>query len=106
MGEGKQSARSYLESMSPPNKDREPYLNLPPGYHACFDPEVLVLNRADGSQVALLSSRGFVAEAVEQAAWEDYGQEQEPEEPSFSCASSQRHPPHSRLRPLRPRPPE
>lgn len=59
--------------MSPPSKDTEPYLHLPPGYHAHLDPDVLVLGRADGSQVALFSSRGVVAEIVEQAAWEDYG---------------------------------
>jgi hypothetical protein len=55
------------------SKDREPYLHLPPGYHAHLDPDVLVLSRADGSRVALFSSRGFVAKVVEQAAWEDYG---------------------------------
>lgn len=73
MEEVELSASSYPENMSPPSKDREPYLHLPPGYHAHLDPDVLVLGRADGSQVALFSSRGVVAEIVEQAAWEDYG---------------------------------
>jgi hypothetical protein len=48
------------------------HLHLPSGYHARLDPDVLALSRADRSEVALFSSRGFVAEAVEQAAWEDY----------------------------------
>ena len=49
------------------------HLNLPPGYHAHLDPEFLVLGRIDGSVVARFSSRGLVAEQVERAAWEDYG---------------------------------
>jgi hypothetical protein len=73
MEEVELSASSYPETMSPPSKDTEPYLHLPPGYHAHLDPDVLVLIGADSSQVALFSSRGFVAEEVEQAAWEDYG---------------------------------
>jgi hypothetical protein len=59
--------------MKPPGKDKEPYLHLPPGYHASLDPDVLILIRADGSQAALFSIRGFVAEIVELTAWEDYG---------------------------------
>ncbi len=54
-------------------------LHLPPGYHTSLDPDVLVLRRADGSQAAIFCHRGFVGEAVEQAAWEDYGE---------PCASS------------------
>jgi hypothetical protein len=49
------------------------HLNLPPGYHAHLDPEFLVLGRTDGSVVARFSGRGVVAEEVERAAWEDYG---------------------------------
>jgi hypothetical protein len=49
------------------------HLKLPPGYHAHFDPEFLVLGRTDGSVVARFSGRGLVAEEVERAAWEDYG---------------------------------
>ena len=49
------------------------HLNLPPGYHAHLDPEFLVLRRAVGSVVARFSGRGLVAEEVERAAWEDYG---------------------------------
>jgi len=106
MDEAELSARSYLESMSLPYKDREPYiLHLPPGYHAQFDPDVLVLRRDDGSRVAFFSIRGFVVEIVEQAAWEDYGGE--PGELSTSRDSSNCHPPrsHPRVRPWRPRPP-
>jgi len=73
MGEVEQSASSYPETMSPPSKDTESYLHLPPGYQANLDPDVLILRRPDGSRVALFSRRGFVAEPVEQAAWEDYG---------------------------------
>jgi hypothetical protein len=104
MGEVEQSASSYLETMSPPSKDTEPYLNLPPGYYATLDPDVLILKRPDGSRVALFSRRGFVAETVEHAAWEDYGEE--PGDPSHQKSTQQ--PPHSdpRVRPLRPRPPE
>ena len=49
------------------------HLNLPPGYHAHLDPEFLVLGRTDGSVVARFSSRGLVADEVERAAWDDYG---------------------------------
>jgi hypothetical protein len=49
------------------------HLNLPPGYQAHLDPEFLVLSRTDGSVVARFSGRGVVAEEVERAAWEDYG---------------------------------
>jgi hypothetical protein len=50
------------------------HLRLPPGYHAHLDPDVLVLGRADGSVVAWFNGRELVAEEVEQAAWEDYGE--------------------------------
>ena len=53
-------------------------LQLPPGYRANPAPDMLTLTRADGSLVALFSIRAFVAEAVEQAAWEDYGEAEEP----------------------------
>jgi hypothetical protein len=49
------------------------HLRLPFGYHAHLDPDVLVLQRADGSVVARFSVRSFVAEEVERAAREDYG---------------------------------
>jgi hypothetical protein len=81
------------------------HLRLPPGYHAHPDAEVLILRGPDGSVVARFSGRGFVAEAVERAAWEDYG---EAEGPSLSRApSGRRHPPPSRDRslPWPPRPP-
>ena len=103
MGEAKPSASSYLETMSPPSKDREPFLHLPPGYHAHLDSEVLVLKRPDGSQVALFSSRGFVAEIVEQAAWEDYYGDG-PQGTFSSRTSSKRRPPPRDL-PWPPRPP-
>src|SRR5215204_4181847 len=100
MGEAKPSASSYPETMNPPSKDREPNLHLPPGYHAHLEPEVLILRREDGSQVALFSIRGFVAEAVEQVAWEDHD---EAEWSSRSCASSSRL--RRRALPWPPRPP-
>jgi hypothetical protein len=48
------------------------HLNLPPGYHAHLDPDILVLRRTDSSVIARFSGRGLVAEEVERAAWEDY----------------------------------
>ena len=58
--------------MKKSDKDNELHLHLPSGYHTHLDPDVLALSRADRTQVALFSSWGFVAEAVEQAAWADY----------------------------------
>ena len=84
--------------MTEPGKDREPNLHLPPGYHAFLDPEVLILRRADGSQVAIFSREGFVAERVEQAAWADYD---ESEGASWCSTSSESH--HPRVRPRPPR---
>jgi hypothetical protein len=49
------------------------HLRLPPGYHAHLEPDVLVLERADGSVVGRFNGPGLVAEEVERAAWEDYG---------------------------------
>ena len=105
MEEAELSPSSYIEAMCPPSKDRKPYLYLPPGYHAQLDPDVLDLRRADGSQVALFSSRGFVAEAVEQAAWTDYGDEPQG---TFSNRTSSKCRPtsHPRVLPWPPRPPE
>ena len=54
-------------------EQEEVHLHLPPGYHAHLDPEFLVLGRTDGSAVARFICRGLVAEEVERAAWEDYG---------------------------------
>jgi hypothetical protein len=54
------------------------HLRFPPGYHAHPDPDVLVLERADGAVVARFSRRGFAPEAVERAAWEDYGETEGP----------------------------
>jgi hypothetical protein len=81
-------------------------LRLPPGYHVDPDADVLILRRADGSLVARFSGRGFVAEAVERAAWEDYG---EAEGLSLGPGpSGRRRPPAGRGRshPWPPRPPE
>ncbi len=83
------------------------HLRLPPGYHAHLDPDVLVLGRADGSVVARFNGPGLVAEEVERAAWEDYG-EAAGRRPSTSRApSGRRRPPASRPRsgPWQPRPP-
>jgi hypothetical protein len=85
-------------------------LRLPTGYHVALDTDVLLLRRADDSQVALFSRRGFVAEVVERAAWEDYGEEERPEGSSRSRSSRERrvlsHPRDPRVRRLSPRPPE
>ena len=83
-------------------------LRLPSGYHAHLNPDVLVLKRADGSVVARFSGRGFVAEEVERAAWQDYDEAGEAaEDPSLRHApSGRRHPPsRPRSDPLPPRPP-
>lgn len=87
IGEAGSSACGYHQVMKEPGKDRELNLHLPPEYHAHFDPEVLILRRADGSQVALFSRVGFVAESVEQAAWADY---EESEGASWRFTSSER----------------
>ncbi len=50
-------------------------LQLPPGYRVEMDPDVLIIEREDGSTVAIFSRRGFAKAAVEQAAWEDFGEE-------------------------------
>jgi hypothetical protein len=50
-------------------------LGLPPGYRAHFDPDVLVLERTDGSVVARFSGLGFAEEEVERTAREDYGED-------------------------------
>ncbi len=48
---------------------------LPPGYYLDrSDPEVLVLRRGEGSVVARFSAPGYLAESVEQEAWEDHRQ--------------------------------
>jgi hypothetical protein len=78
-------------------------LHLPLGYRAQLDPDVLTLRRADGSQVAFFSRRGFVAEAVEQAAWEDYGKYERPSRQQTS--SERRSPSHHRFHARPPRPP-
>jgi hypothetical protein len=83
------------------------HLRLPPGYRAHLDPEVLALVRADGSVVGCFSGRGLVAEEVEQAAWEDYG-EAAGRRTSPSRAPSGRHRPAAtrpRSGPWPPRPP-
>jgi hypothetical protein len=49
-------------------------LRLPPGCRAHFDPDVLVLQSANGSVVARFSGLGFAAEEVERTAGEDCGQ--------------------------------
>jgi hypothetical protein len=44
---------------------------LPPGYRLRLDPDLPVLCRPDGSEVAAFSARGTSAERVEAVAWED-----------------------------------
>jgi hypothetical protein len=82
------------------------HLRLPPGYRTHLDPDVLVLRRADGSVVARFSGRGLVAEEVERAAWEDYGDTAEGPAPSHAPSGRPR-PPAARPRsvPWPPRPP-
>ena len=83
------------------------HLNLPPGYYAHLDPEFLVLGRTDGSVVARFSSRGLVAEEVERAAWEDYGDDAGGGLSPSPAPSVRRRPPASRPGsvPWPPRPP-
>ena len=46
---------------------------LPPGYYLeHLDPEVLNLRSEEGALVARFSARGYVAESVERAAWQDF----------------------------------
>src|SRR5829696_10465573 len=99
IGDAEPSTSWYLETMNPPGKQRELYLHLPPGYHIHLDPDVSSLRRPDGSQVALFSSRGFVAETVEQAAWRD----RDESEGSSGGGAPSEPPPRSRL-PWLPRP--
>ncbi len=53
-------------------RPEEPH--LPPGYRPDYsDPEVLTLHSPrEEAIVARFSAQGYVAEIVEQAAWEDY----------------------------------
>ena len=52
----------------------EPELRLPPGYRLDrSDPDVWALRRPEGWMAAHFSARGATREAIEQAAWEDYG---------------------------------
>jgi len=44
---------------------------LPPGYRPRPDPNLLLLCRPDGSEVAAFGARGVLAERAEVAAWED-----------------------------------
>ena len=54
--------------------DPKPELRLPPGYRLDrSDPDVWTLRRAEGWVVAHFSARGAAKEAIEQTAWEDYG---------------------------------
>jgi hypothetical protein len=48
---------------------------LPPGYYLDrSDPEVLILRSPEGEFVARFSAPGYLAESVEQQAWEDHRQ--------------------------------
>jgi hypothetical protein len=48
---------------------------LPSGYYLDrSEPEVLTLRSEEGAVVARFSALGYVAESVEQEAWEDHGQ--------------------------------
>ena len=52
----------------------EEKLRLPPGYRLDrSDPDVWALRRHEGWVVAYFSAQGVSREAVEEAAWEDYG---------------------------------
>jgi hypothetical protein len=46
-------------------------IGLPLGYRLRLDPDLPVLCRPDGSEVAAFSARGTLAERVEAVAWED-----------------------------------
>ncbi len=43
-------------------------------FRAGMDPDVLSIEREDGSVVAVFSRLGFAKAAVERAAWEDFGE--------------------------------
>ena len=48
---------------------------LPPGYYLDrSDPEILVLRSPEGAPVGLFAASGYLAEAVEQEAWEYHRQ--------------------------------
>lgn len=47
-------------------------LNLPPGYHAELDADLMVLHRPDGSVVAMFSAKGVAPAEVVRNAEEDY----------------------------------
>jgi hypothetical protein len=56
---------------------------LPPSYYLDrTDPEVLTLRRAKGAVVAHFSASGYVAEAVEREAWEDFHRQRHGRPPS------------------------
>ena len=80
-------------------------LLLPSGYHAHLNPDVLVLERADGSVVASFSGRGFVAEEVERAVWQDYGEAAGGLSLRRVPSGSPHPPSRPRSDPLPPRPP-
>jgi hypothetical protein len=51
--------------------------DLPPGYHLdeASDPDVVILRRRDGTEVAAFSADGATAKAIEETAWRDHGRE-------------------------------
>jgi hypothetical protein len=52
--------------------------HLPPGYWLDrSDPDLWALRRPEGWVVAYFSARGVTREAIEEAAWEDYRDEEE-----------------------------
>jgi hypothetical protein len=49
-------------------------MNLPEGYRLdeASDPDVVILRREDGSEVAAFSAWGAAAETIERTAWRDH----------------------------------
>jgi hypothetical protein len=74
-------------------------LRLPPGYRARFDPDILVLETADGSVVARFGVRVLAAEEVERSVPEDSGEAAKSVSPRRS--SGRRPPSRARVRPCR-----
>ncbi len=60
------------ESPSAARKVELEELHLPEGYWLEWDPDVLVLRRPDGSEVAAFSAEGARPGEIERAAREDY----------------------------------
>lgn len=67
--------------------------NLPAGYHLEWEPDVLILRRLDGSEVAAFSAEGATAEAIRETAEEDsYGEPSDGHNAPAGVGIHARHP--------------